>query len=141
MDDLDQLYQSIILDHYKHPRNRRELAPDEIMADEENPLCGDQLSLSVEINAGRVEQIVFDGKGCAISLASASLMSETIAGRTVEEAASEVQQFIQIMRGEQAIPDDWPDELRALGGVRKFALRVKCATLAWHGLAKILARV
>lgn len=139
MDDVDQLYQDIILDHYKNPRNATELRDDEIMADEENPLCGDRVRLGCQIEAGRIVAIRHEVKGCAISQASASMMSEALQGLTVEEARQRIQAFVAAMRGEGELDPDWHPDLMALGGVRKFPLRVKCATLSWHGLSKALA--
>ncbi len=138
MDDLEQLYQDIILDHYKHPRNRTALHDEEVMADEENPVCGDQIRLSARIDEDRVVEVRYDGKGCAISQASASMLTEVLKGKTVSEAAALIQHFIAAMRGEREFDPDFPEDLQALSGVRKFPLRVKCATMSWHGMEKVL---
>ncbi len=138
MDDVEQLYQEIILDHYKHPRNRSDLAPDEVLAEEDNPLCGDQLRMTAALDEGRISAIRYDGKGCAISQASASMMSEALQGKTVEEARQLIQSFVSAMRGEAELGPEIPEELLALSGVKKFPLRIKCATLAWHGMEKVL---
>ncbi len=140
MDDLEQLYQDLILDHYKQPRHRQALTDEEVSVEADNPLCGDQLRLAVECDAGRVATIRHDGKGCAISQASASMMCETLTGRTVEEVGVAVRDFVAAMRGEREFDPSWPDEWLALQGVCKFPLRVKCATLAWHALQKALER-
>ncbi len=140
MDDLDQLYQDILMDHYKHPRNRAALRDDEVLADEENPLCGDQIRLSVRVEDGCIKEARFDGKGCAISQASASMMTEALNGKTVEEARALIGQFICAMRGEREFDDDLPDDVQALHGVRKYPIRVKCATMSWRGMEKALAR-
>lgn len=138
MDDLEQLYQDLILDHYKQPRHRQALTDEDVSAEAENPLCGDQLRLAVEVADGCVRTIRHDGKGCAISQASASMMSETLAGKPVVEVRALVDDFIEAMRGERAFDPGWPEEWLALEGVKKFPLRVKCATLAWHALQHAL---
>lgn len=138
MDDLEQLYQEIILDHYKHPRNAELLAGDVVQADEENPMCGDRIQLSCQVKEGQIESVRYDVQGCAVSRASASMMSEALQGLPVEQARELIQSFIAAMRGEQELNPAWHEDLMALSGVRKFPLRVKCATLAWHGLAKAL---
>ncbi len=138
MDDLDQLYQTIILDHYRQPRNRRSLNPDEVQADEENPLCGDQVQLTVVWDGDRIRAIHFDGRGCAISQASASLMTQELEGLTAAEARQRIEAFIAVLRGEREWDPAEHDELNALVGVRKFPLRVKCATLSWRGMERIL---
>lgn len=139
MDDLEQIYQDIILDHYKNPRNA-ELRPDDtVLADEENPMCGDRIQLTCEFTNKEIEAIRYHISGCAVCQASASMMSEALQGMPVEEAQTLIQEFVSAMRGERELDPQWHEDLVALSGVRKFPLRVKCATLAWHGLAKILA--
>ena len=131
--DFDDLYKEIILDHYKHPRNFAGL--DHISAENvhENPSCGDSVKLEVVVENGVIERVRCDGKGCAISVASASMMSELLTGLSVEDAREKIRLFERIMRGEEdsAILEEW-GELASLGGVIKFPLRVKCATLSWH---------
>lgn len=139
MDDLEQLYQDIILDHYKNPRNRVELKDEDVLADEENPLCGDRIRLTCRIEDGCLAEIRYDVKGCAVSQASASMMSEALCGLSVDQARKLIEEFIAAMRGEREIDPDWHPELMSLAGVRKYPLRVKCATLSWHGLQKILS--
>lgn len=139
MDDMEQLYQEIILDHYKHPRNKTELSEQDIRADEENPLCGDRIRLAVEIEREVIQGIRFDGKGCAISQASASIMTEQLQGKSVAEAKELIAQFVAMMRGEESAGLSDSEEWLSLSGVRKFPLRVKCATLSWRGMQKILA--
>ena len=133
--DFEELYQEIILDHYKHPRNTCDLShlPDEHQ--HENPLCGDSIKLEVTLNSDALDRICFDGTGCAICIASASMMSELLNGKTEREVKSLADTFIKIMQGERSteILADWGD-LASLSGVTQFALRVKCATLAWHAL-------
>ncbi len=137
--EYDELYQEIILDHYRSPRNAAVLdnVP-EAMA-HENPSCGDSLKLEVAVRDGTVEGVRFDGKGCAISTASASLMTEHMKGKTLEGARHLADTFIRTMRGEEP-PEtlDAMDDLVAFKGVIRFPVRVKCATLAWHALLATL---
>jgi nitrogen fixation protein NifU and related proteins len=128
MDDLEQLYQDLLIDHYRHPRNKAGLRDEDVLAEEENPLCGDQIRLTARR----------DGKGCAISQASASMMTEALQGKTVAEAAALIERFVQAMRGEVDFDDQLPEDLHALRGVRSFPMRIKCATLAWHAMERIL---
>jgi nitrogen fixation NifU-like protein len=132
---LANLYQEIILDHYRRPRNRRPL--DDVPAREhENPACGDTIKLVVEVNGnGTVKAVTFDGAGCAISMASASMMTELAAGKPVAEVREAAARFLAIMRGEEDADglDSW-GELASLKGVIRYPVRVKCATLAWHAL-------
>lgn len=141
MDDLEQLYQDILLDHYKNPRNHEALRDDEVLADEENPMCGDQVRLTARMVDGRVADVRYDGKGCAISQASASMMTEVLNGKTAEEARALIDQFVQAMRGEREFDAGLPEDLLALSGVRKYPLRVKCATMSWHGMEKVLKKL
>lgn len=131
----DDLYQEIILDHYRNPRNSADLSfiPDENV--HENPSCGDSVKIHASVKDGKIEKLEFDGKGCAISVASASMMTELLTGKTVEEARRLIADFQAVMRGEseRSILDSW-GELAALSGVIDFPLRVKCATLSWHAL-------
>jgi len=135
----DDLYQEIILDHAKHPRNKEDL--DFISDDEvhENPSCDDSIKLAVDFTEdGKVEMVRFDGDGCAISTSSASMMTEIVEGKTRDEAKNLALDFIKIMRNEKDnILDDWGD-IMALQGVIKYPLRVKCATLPWHALEDAL---
>ena len=135
----DDLYQEIILDHYRHPRNAADLSE---VSDEhvhENPTCGDSVKLNVNVKDGKVESVQFDGSGCAISMASASMMTELIIGKSVEEAKSLIERFTQIMRGdEDAAELEEYGDLAALSGVIQYPLRIKCATLAWHALDSLI---
>jgi len=138
MSELSDLYQDVILDHNKRPRNFGRLAAPNRAASGDNPLCGDRLDLEVEVRDGKVEDIAFTGAGCAISTASASLMTEAVKGRPVAEVEALSERFRSLMR------DDGPagEELgllAALTGVRAYPMRVKCATLAWHTLRSALA--
>ena len=141
MSDLRDLYQEVILDHTKHPRNFGALEHPTHRASGRNPLCGDQLVLTLAVEADRVCDARFAGKGCAISTASASLLTEAVKGKTTAEAH---ELFARFHRAVTAAADD--DEaaaglgkLAALAGVREFPTRVKCASLAWHTLEAALA--
>lgn len=130
---LDDLYREVILDHYSHPRNKGELPDPDIKVEGANPLCGDELSIFVKLDGGRVADVRFTGRGCSISQASASMMTEQIKGKTIKEARALAARFKGMMQG-QAIDEDEMGELAALQGVRKFPVRVKCATLSWVAL-------
>lgn len=139
--DLDDLYQEIILDHFKHPRHARALKEDEVLVDMENPTCGDQIRLTARIKDGKVEDVAYDAKGCAISVASSSMMAEALIGKPVEEARERVAAFVGVMKGETAgMGDDWGDVI-ALEGVKRYPLRIKCATMAWHALRDALDKL
>ncbi|CAB1078995.1 hypothetical protein JY97_13855 [Alkalispirochaeta odontotermitis] len=133
--DFDELYQEIILDHYKHPRNRCDLSHIPDKHRHENPTCGDSIKLAVSMQNHAIDRMCFDGDGCAISMASASMMSDLLSGKSQPEAKTLSDRFIAVMKGESsnAVLSDWGD-LVSLAGVVRFPLRVKCATLAWHAL-------
>jgi nitrogen fixation NifU-like protein len=128
---VSELYQEVILDHNRRPRNFRAIA-DATRQEGYNPLCGDRLTVYVRVADGRVADVAFEGSGCAISKASASLMTEALKGRTVEEARALFEAFQRMVTA--PIGTDVPDlgKLTALAGVREFPARVKCASLAWH---------
>ncbi|MDQ7827747.1 MAG: SUF system NifU family Fe-S cluster assembly protein [Armatimonadota bacterium] len=126
---LEDLYREIILDHYSRPRNRGRLEPADIVVEGANPLCGDELALTVRVADGRISEVRFEGRGCSISQASASMMTEELRGKTLEEARALVAAFRAMMQGQPSALD--ATDLAALQGVRKFPVRVKCATLAW----------
>ena len=136
MSDLRELYQEVILDHNKRPRNFRAIAGATRVAKGHNPLCGDRLTLYLMLDGARIVDVAFEGSGCAISKASASLMTETLKGRTVEEAERLFDQFHALV----TTPPDVDVKTNGLGklavfaGVREFPARVKCASLAWHTL-------
>ena len=143
IDDLRDLYQEVILDHGRHPRNRRLLQGANHLAHGENPLCGDKLTVFVKQNdQGVIEDVSFEGQGCAISTASASLMTEVMKGKTEAEAERLFGSFHALATGEEAPPaeglEDEMDRLEVLAGVREYPVRVKCATLAWHTLQAAL---
>ncbi len=128
----DELYREIILDHYRHPRNAQLVEPADAMAHGHNPLCGDEVDVSLRLRAGRLEAVGFVGQGCSISLASASMMTEEVQGRPVAEALAVLRRFKAMMtEGAEAL--DLGD-LEALQGVRRYAARVKCAVLPWNAL-------
>lgn len=135
--DLQELYQEVILDHNRHPRNRGKVSDANRHASGYNPLCGDMVSLTLHTEDGRVTDIAFDGEGCAISTASASMMTEAIKGKTVEEAEEIFRAFQKMVTSpgeEPEISEALDDELQAFAGVRGLPVRIKCAILPWHAL-------
>ncbi len=136
MSDLRDLYQSVILDHNKKPRNQRRPEGANHDADGFNPLCGDKICVYVEIEGDVVKDIGFEGSGCAISTASASLMTETVKGRSLDEAQRLFEGFHGLVTGPPMLEPDTAGlgKLAVFSGVREFPIRVKCATLAWHTL-------
>lgn len=137
MTDLREFYQEVILDHYRKPRNFSVLDEVTHQAKGHNPLCGDRINLYLKIDDGIVSEISFQGAGCAISTASASMMTETVKGKTIEEANKIFRRFHQKMTDEDASEFDL-GKLDALAGVRQIPIRIKCATLAWHTLRAAL---
>jgi len=138
--EFEDLYQEIILDHYKHPHNFGEFDDSYPSVEHENPVCGDQIKLGVKMNKnGIVEEIKFSGKGCAISTASASIMTDELNGKSKDEIETVVADVVAALRNEKN-PDilDNHGDLTVLKGVTKFPVRVKCATLAWHAMKAIL---
>lgn len=139
MSDLDELYQSVILDHDRKPRNFRELSgPGCQGAEGYNPLCGDRFRVMVRVEDGVVADVAFQGQGCAISKASASLMTEAIRGLPVAEAERLFDTFRKDVTGADRT-GEIPGKLKVLRGVSAFPMRVKCATLAWHAMREALA--
>ena len=140
MDDLRHLYQATILDHNKKPRNFREIFDAEHQADGYNPICGDKLRVFVELDGDRVKDVAFQGVGCAISVASASLMTDAIKGCSIEEVESQFENFHDLLTGSAEKPVDRSrlGKLAVFSGVREFPLRGKCATLAGHTLRAAL---
>ncbi len=139
--ELDDLYQDLIIEHFKHPRNAGALADEEVLVDEENPTCGDHIRLAAKVEQGKIASLRFDNKGCAISTASASMMSERLIGMPVDEARRLIADFVALMRGEKELSADELGDLAALEGVKQFPMRVKCATMAWHAAEKALDRL
>jgi nitrogen fixation NifU-like protein len=140
MSDLRELYQSVILDHNKAPRNFRRPADANRTAQGNNPLCGDQLTVFLDLENGVVKDAAFEGSGCAISTASASLMTESVKGRRVEDVIKLFDGFHRLLTSDPTSPaaDEGLGKLAVFGGVREFPVRVKCATLAWHTLRAAL---
>lgn len=139
-DDLRELYQEVILDHNKHPRNSGTLPNANHTANGHNPLCGDQVRVFVTVDADRIADVRFEGVGCAISTASASLMTEAVKGRTLAEVSDLFERVHQMFTDDSAEPSFEGDleSLTALAGVREFPMRVKCASLSWHTLQEAL---
>lgn len=135
MNELKDLYQQVIVDHSRRPRNFRVIA-DARKVEGHNPLCGDHLNMYVKMDAGRIADISFEGSGCAISTASASLLTESIKGKTPEEAEKLFEAFHELVTGLEPPPDERQrlGKLQAFSGVCDYPTRVKCATLAWHTL-------
>ena len=136
MSDLRDLYQEVILDHNRRPRNFGELPAANRRAEGHNPLCGDQITLFLDVADGTIRDLAFQGSGCAISTASASIMTEALKGRTVEEARALFHGFHELVT--RGAGDADLGKLAVFGGVREYPMRVKCATLAWHTLKAAL---
>ncbi len=136
--DSEDLYQEVLLDHARHPHRYGKLRPEEIQVDLENPLCGDRVCVHADVEEGRVARIRFDGQGCAISTASASLLGDWAEGRPVEEVRAHIEWFAKVMRGEAEPDEEKLGDLMAVAGVRRFPMRIKCATLAWHALRQAI---
>ncbi|MGQ9736280.1 MAG: Fe-S cluster assembly sulfur transfer protein SufU [Thermaceae bacterium] len=137
MSVLDELYKEIILKHYQNPKNYGPLPDANRVAGGHNPSCGDQVEVLLKVEEGRIQEIRFQGQGCAISTASASLMTEAVKGKSVEEALELAQKFkAMVVEGDP--PDTSLGDLVALSGVAKLPARVKCATLAWYTLEEAL---
>jgi nitrogen fixation NifU-like protein len=139
MSELSDLYQEVILDHNRRPRNFRAIEDPTRRQEGYNPLCGDRLTLYVALEGDRIRDVSFQGSGCAISKASASLMTEALKGKTVEEARALFARFHEMVTSppESEVPD--LGKLAVLAGVREFPTRVKCASLAWHTLNAAVA--
>jgi nitrogen fixation protein NifU and related proteins len=137
MSDLRDLYQETILDHNKRPRNFKKLEDANRSADGYNPLCGDKVKVYLRVEDGRVKDLSFEGSGCAISKASASVMTESLKGKSVEEVEAVFKRFRDLVMGKTAEAEDL-GKLVVFSGVCEFPTRVKCATLAWHALQAAL---
>jgi nitrogen fixation NifU-like protein len=137
--DLTDLYQEVILDHSRHPRNFGTGEDANRTARGNNPLCGDRVTVYLKVEGERIKQAHFEARGCAISLASASMMTEMIRGKTIDEANDLFARFHHVLTDDAAVNDSGDlAELDALSGVREFPTRIKCATLAWHAMAAAL---
>lgn len=131
---LDDLYRRVIMDHYKTPRNRGTFEDEAVTIDLNNPTCGDKIQLQMQVEEGKVKAAKFTGEGCSISMSSASMMTDAVKGKTLEEALEMAEKFSGLMKGE---PVEFEyEDIEALSGVNKFPARIKCATLAWNALRK-----
>jgi nitrogen fixation NifU-like protein len=140
MSDLSDLYQEVILDHNRRPRNFHAIADASYTAEGYNPLCGDRLTLYLKLSGDVITDLAFEGAGCAISKASASMMTDALKGHTIAEAKALFERFHRMVTTppEQAVED--MGKLSSLAGVREFPVRVKCASLAWHTLKAAMAQ-
>lgn len=144
MPGLEDLYREIILDHYRSPRNRGELAPPARMAEGHNPLCGDEIQVYLDVQDGVIVDVKIAGQGCSISQSSASMMSSAVKGKKIDDVLALVKRFKQMMSIEEADTTGEIDtsiklgDLEALQGVVKFPVRIKCATLAWNTLIQAI---
>lgn len=134
MSSLNDLYQEVILDHNRRPHNFRVIDPATAKQEGYNPLCGDRLTLYLTVAEGVITDVAFQGSGCAISKASASLMTDAVKGKTVEQARALFEQFHQMITSPPGSPLPEMGKLAVLSGVREFPTRIKCAGLAWHTL-------
>ena len=136
--NLKELYRDVILDHNRTPRNFGTLPPPARTAEGHNPLCGDRLALYVDVDQDRIRDLKFEGQGCAISMASASLMTEAVKGRTRAEAEQLIDAVHELLTRVDRAPGADLGKLAALSGVQEFPARVKCASLSWHTLKAAL---
>jgi nitrogen fixation NifU-like protein len=137
--DLKDLYRDVILDHNKRPRNFGQVEQPDAFANGNNPLCGDRLLVTLKMNGDRIEDIRFEGKGCAISTASASLMTEAVKGKDRAAIGRLFAEVHELLTQQEAAPAPELGKLAALSGVREYPARVKCASLCWHTLNAALA--
>ena len=141
LDELNELYEAIILDHYRNPRNTEPVESPDIDLEVNNPLCGDEFHSQLKVDGDTISQVGITGRGCAISQASASLLAELVDGKTSAEVRTSVDAFRRLLRGEEVSEEerDMLGDIEALSGVRKFPVRIKCALLSWVGLDDALA--
>ena len=135
---LEELYKEVILDHYRAPRNKGRLDPHDIALERNNPLCGDEIELFLKFDGDSVEGIAFEGKGCSISQASASMMTEKIKGASTKDAQALAESIKRMMAGEEEGDPKELDDLVSLKGVVKYPVRIKCALLGWNTLLEAL---
>jgi nitrogen fixation NifU-like protein len=135
---LDDIYKEVILDHYKNPRNKRYLPGAELSCTRNNPLCGDEITVFVHEEGDTISEVAFQGAGCSISQSSASMMTEAVMGKKVEQARALAADFRGMMAGEIEPDEDGFGDLVALKGVVKYPIRIKCAVLAWDVLQEAL---
>ncbi len=135
--NLDTLYRQVIMDHYKNPRNKGSLEDGSLVIDMNNPTCGDRIHLTLKVVDGMVQDAKFDGEGCSISMSSASMMTQIIKGKSIENALKLAGIFSNMMQGKEYDEGDLDlGDIEALQGVCKFPARIKCATLAWKAMEK-----
>ncbi len=139
--NLEELYQEILLDHYRRPRNFGVLEDADVLEHGVNPLCGDEIRISFKVENGRVADVRFEGKGCSISKASASMMTEAVRGKSLDEIRQFANEIEKVLKGETEGDPERLGDLEALKGVSKFPVRIKCALLAWKVLEQGLERV
>jgi nitrogen fixation NifU-like protein len=136
---LEELYKEVILDHYKSPRNKRDVPGAELSCSKNNPLCGDEITIHAHLTDGRVADVAFEGRGCSISQASASMLTEAVMGKPVEDAEKLAAEFRSMMEGKLDPDEEEFGDLVALKGVVKYPVRIKCAVLAWDVLQEALS--
>jgi nitrogen fixation NifU-like protein len=136
---LDDIYKEVILDHYKNPRNKRELEGATVTCTRNNPLCGDEITVLATVDDGKVLDVAFQGSGCSISQSSASMMTEAVAGATVDDALALAADFRGMMSGDLEPSEERFGDLVAMKGVVRYPIRIKCAVLAWDVLQEALA--
>lgn len=140
--DLTELYRAVIMDNYKNPKNKGLVKSDDFhFVHLNNPSCGDDMNVEVKIKDGVIEDIHHDGHGCSISMSSASVMSETLKGKTVDEALELIHEFYEMVKGEEPKHEEELGEAVAYMGVRDFPARIKCATLSWKAIEKAILEV
>jgi len=138
MNEIQELYREVILDHNRHPRNFGEIENADRVVEGINPLCGDRITLYLRLNKGNIEDIMFNGTGCAISVASSSLMTDKVKGTSVSDTLDLFDKIHRLLTDENDYQTEDLDKLAALSGVRQYPTRVKCASLAWHALKTAL---
>ena len=138
MNELKELYREVILDHNRQPRNFGEIEDPDRVVEGVNPLCGDKMTLYVKLDGDTVEDVSFRGTGCAISVASSSLMTERVKGTSITESMTLFDKVHDMLTNDKTEPDEEMAKLAALAGVREYPTRVKCASLAWHALKTAL---
>jgi nitrogen fixation protein NifU and related proteins len=137
---LDELYKEVILDHYRSPRNKRALEDATVSLKKNNPLCGDEITIHARVQDGTVTELAFEGQGCSISQASASMLTENVAGKSLQDAGALATEFRSMMEGTAEPDEDEFGDLMALKGVVKYPVRIKCAVLGWDVLQEALGQ-
>ena len=132
IEQLDELYREVILDHFKNSSHHGEIPDAQIKVSGANPLCGDEMTFYVKLNHGHIQEVRFDGKGCAISQAAASMLAGQLEGKTIDDTTKLIETMKALMQGEDPDPSVDLGDLESLAGVRKFPVRVKCAALSWN---------